>query len=153
VSEASQSNRARRAAIRETRVVLAKADALYAGFSCPASAECCLLSTTKRQPWLWRSEWELILDHLASEERSLPPPRADGGCPFLDSAGKRCTIYEARPLGCRTFFCHRVERPRREPVDEMQVLSRRLERINCGDETVESEPIQLLDWYAQAPSP
>ncbi|MGC3998833.1 MAG: YkgJ family cysteine cluster protein [Anaeromyxobacter sp.] len=59
---------------------------------------------TKRQPYLWPSEWRVLMEHLKREKRALPPPRADGACPFLDASGKRCSVYEARPFGCRTFF-------------------------------------------------
>src|SRR6185436_3635428 len=84
---------------RETRAIYAKADAMWARWSCPASAECCHLTKTQRQPWLWPSEWRLL-----TAKGPLPPARADGHCPFLDDAG-RCTRYADRPLGCRTFFC------------------------------------------------
>ena len=34
-----------------------------------------------------------------------------------------------RPLGCRTFFCHRRQGPAHEPVAEMDRLQRRLESV------------------------
>src|SRR4051812_8070934 len=104
-------------AAKATRALYAKADALWSKFSCPGTAECCQLSTTRREPWLWPSEWKLL-----SESRPLPPPRPDGGCPYLDPDGRRCSVYADRPLGCRTFFCHRIVGPSRQPVLEMDAL-------------------------------
>lgn len=120
----------RRALIQETRAIFRKADAAYAPYSCPASGECCQLATTKREPWVHASEWEALVEHLRGKGRELPPDRADGGCPFLDAAGKRCTVYEARPFGCRTFFCHRIRGPKKQPVQETDELLRRLAAIN-----------------------
>jgi len=42
-----------------------------------------------------------IEHHLATEGFSAQPSPPPGGCAFLDAAGA-CTIYEARPLLCRT---------------------------------------------------
>ena len=116
-----------RAAITETRAVLRKADAAWAKHSCPSSAECCQLKTTGRPPWLWPSEWQLLL-----ARGPLPPPRVDGGCPFLDPAGLRCTVYEDRPFGCRTFFCHRIRGPAEVPSASTQALLERLKALNLA---------------------
>jgi Fe-S-cluster containining protein len=131
-------------AVKATRAIYAKADATWARFSCPSSGECCQLAKTKRQPWLWPSEWNVL-----SQARVLPPPRDDGACPYLDASGRRCTVYEDRPLGCRTFFCHRIIGPAKHPVLEMDALLRRLERVNLDeDESAEARP--LLSWYEAA---
>ena len=116
-----------RAAITETRAVLRKADAAWAKHSCPSSAECCQLKTTGRPPWLWPSEWQLLLTR-----GPLPPSRVDGGCPFLDAAGLRCTVYEDRPFGCRTFFCHRIRGPAAVPSASTQALLERLKALNLA---------------------
>jgi Fe-S-cluster containining protein len=131
-------------AAKATRALYAKADALWSRWSCPSSAECCQLTKTKREPWLWPSEWQLLRG-----ERPLPAPRADGACPYLDADGKRCTVYADRPLGCRTFFCHRIQGPARQPVLEMDALLSRLERINLDDDET-AEPRPLLSWYEAA---
>lgn len=34
--------------------------------------------------------------------------KAVHACPYLNDKGA-CTIYEHRPLGCRTFFCSRFD--------------------------------------------
>ncbi|RYZ37519.1 MAG: YkgJ family cysteine cluster protein [Myxococcaceae bacterium] len=132
-------------AMQETRTVYRQADTAYAPFSCSASGECCQLATTKRQPWLWRPEWEVL-----SRDRALPPPRADGGCPFLDAAGKRCTVYADRPFGCRTFFCERIRGPARQPSEDVTRLLLRLERISQRVMPSLQGPRPLLEWYAEA---
>jgi uncharacterized protein len=112
---------------------------------CPGTAECCQLSARGREPWLWGVEW----DALVRAVPSLPPPRADGGCPFLDATGKRCTAYAQRPLGCRTFFCHRVRGPRHEPVEEMDRLSRQLEALARTVRPGETGPRPLTMWHGE----
>lgn len=140
-----------RQALLETRAVYRQADAAYAPFSCPASGECCQLSTTKREPWLWRPEWLILKAHVREARGGvLPPERSDGGCPFLDEGGKRCTVYADRPLGCRTFFCGRVTGPAREPLEEMVTLSKRLEAIAQRLDPDESAPRPLMEWIGQA---
>jgi Fe-S-cluster containining protein len=120
---------AQRAALKELRAVYAHADAAYAPYSCPASGECCQLARRGRSPWLWQPEWLLLLEQLEAEKRPLPLARPDGGCPFLDAEGKRCTVYASRPFGCRTYFCERVRGPPREPVERVAELLSRLERV------------------------
>ncbi|MBK7864111.1 MAG: YkgJ family cysteine cluster protein [Archangiaceae bacterium] len=128
-------------AARETRAIYAKADALWARYSCPASGECCQLAVTQRQPWLWPSEWRVL-----ASQGPVPAARADGACPFL--VDNRCSRYADRPLGCRTFFCHRIRGPERQPVTEMNALHERLARINeLEDEHAEARPI--LEWCSR----
>ena len=76
----------------------------------------------------------------------LPPPRADGGCPFLDGAGKRCTVYEDRPLGCRTFFCHRMTGPAEVPSNVTNALFERLKALNLALDD-EAQVRSLPQWY------
>jgi Fe-S-cluster containining protein len=140
---------AERAALKELRAIYARADEAYAQYSCPASGECCQLAQRGRSPWLWRPEWLLLLERLEVEQRPLPPARPDGGCPFLDAAGKRCTVYASRPFGCRTYFCERVRGPGREPVERVAQLLARLERVALRlDE--EDRPLPLPQRHAEA---
>jgi Fe-S-cluster containining protein len=132
-------------ALQELRVIYQRADAAYAPFSCPASGECCQLATTKRQPWLWEPEWRLL-----ASRHGLPPPREDGGCPYLDAAGKRCTVYADRPFGCRTFFCERIRGPARQPAEAVDALLRRLEAVSQRVWPELTGPRPLLEWHAQA---
>ncbi len=135
-----------RRAVTETRAILSKADAAWSKHGCPGTAECCQLAVTRRPPWLWPSEWKVIEAHLLRERRPLPPARADGGCPFLDAAGLRCTVYEARPLGCRTFFCHRITGPTKLPADETNALLDRLRSLNVSTHD-DALPHSILEWH------
>lgn len=132
-----------KAALKETQAVLRKADAAWAKHSCPGTAECCQLAKTGRPPVLWPSEWELL-----KAKGPVPPPRADGGCPFLDAEGKRCTVYADRPLGCRTFFCHRIVGPAKLPAEETNALFNRLRALNLAVDD-EAAPKSILEWAAQ----
>jgi Fe-S-cluster containining protein len=138
---------ARRTALRDLKAVYRLADAAYRPYSCPGTAECCQLSTTRREPWLWPVEWELLRE--VSGDR-MPPPRDDGGCPFLDPAGKRCTVYADRPFGCRTFFCHRITGPAREPIEAVALLSARLEQVALSLDPECEGPRTLLRWHGEA---
>ncbi len=135
-------------ALREVRAVYRQADEAYARFRCPESGECCQLSRTGREPWLWRTEWALLREELATQGRSLPGPRADGGCPFLDPAGKRCTVYAARPFGCRTYFCARVTGPPREPAERVNQLLLRLEAVTRNTAGEDEVPRPLTAWLS-----
>ncbi len=140
---------ARKRALAETRDILRRASALFARWSCPSTAECCQLATTGRPPWLWPSEWEVLLERLRRVQRPLPPRRVDGGCPFLDEVGQRCTVYEDRPFGCRTFFCHRVRGPTRQPTVETDALLHQLGAANLEWQD-EARPLPLPEWHAAA---
>ena len=125
----------------ETQTVLRKADEAYRPFSCPASGDCCQLQKTQREPWLYPSEWKL----LRAAVPQLPAERVDGGCVFLDETGLRCSVYASRPFGCRTFFCSRIVGPKRQPVDEVDALYRRLDGVN-RDAFEDAEPRPLREW-------
>ena len=59
----------------------------------PGCSACCVLQSVNFL------EAYLIADHHAPGG-SLPPSSSEGTCPFLEE--KRCRIYPARPLICRT---------------------------------------------------
>jgi uncharacterized protein len=143
----SQRARARRTAFQELWAVYRLADAAYRPYSCPGTAECCQLAATQREPWLWPVEWELL---LAAKGGAVPPARADGGCPFLEADGLRCSVYASRPFGCRTFFCHRIRGPAREPIEAVALLSQRLERVAQGLDAECAAPRPLLSWAREA---
>ncbi len=130
----------------ETKAVLEKASAAWAKHGCPGTAECCQLAVTKRPPWLWPSEWKLLEEHLRRTKRSRPPLRADGACPFLDDAGKRCTVYADRPFGCRTFFCHRITGPAKVPAEETNGLLERLAALNLAVDDG-AAPRAMMEWF------
>ena len=139
-----------RAALGALAVVYREADAAYRPYACPASGECCQLSVTRRQPWLWRAEWLRVQQRLRADGRPMPPPRADGACPLLDASGVRCSIYADRPLGCRTFFCDRIQGPPRQPVEVMDALQRRMLQLSEELDEDAAEPRQLLEWFERA---
>lgn len=136
-----------RAAVTETRAILKKGSQAWAQHGCPGTAECCQLAVTQRAPWLWPSEWKVIEARLQRDRRALPPPRADGACPFLDAAGKRCTVYEDRPLGCRTYFCHRVTGPAKQPAAQTNALLERLAAANVAVDD-QAAPLSIEEWIA-----
>ncbi len=144
-AQSSVDSASQRLAVAETRAILAKASALWAPHSCLASGDCCHFETTKRQPWLWPSEWTLIVDHFKQMKRDLPPIRPDGACPFLND-NNRCTIYDVRPFGCRTFFCARIKGPSRQPASETTALLERLASVNIGLNS-DANPRTIVDWH------
>ena len=139
-----------RQAATETRAVLRQGSEAWSKHSCPGTAECCQLGITKREPWLWPSEWKVIEERLARDRRPTPPPRADGACPLLDADGKRCSVYEDRPLGCRTFFCHRIVGPQKLPGDQTNALLERLADLNLEVDDL-AAPRAISEWLSPPP--
>jgi Fe-S-cluster containining protein len=102
---------------RRALAILRDVDAALETWTCDASTECCRFALTGREPWVTQVEWRLMVDESARQGRRVPriPADNDARCPFLAPIegqgrheGGRCTIYAARPLGCRTFFCERA---------------------------------------------
>jgi Fe-S-cluster containining protein len=118
-----------KALLTELAAIYADVDVAYEGWSCPASTECCHFSVTGLEPYVTsiellaitraiaamggpvavRRKAEIAVD--ANDRTKLPllasPAEETGRCPLLASTG-RCSIYAARPLGCRTFYCDRA---------------------------------------------
>lgn len=111
--------------------ILGQADRLLDGWSCEGSAECCDFAHTGREPYVTDAEFALVAAEVRRQGKKLPAPREDGQCPFLDDA-KRCTVYDARPLGCRTFYCDRASGFGRFPRREIAALPRALEDLSGG---------------------
>jgi len=106
-------------------------DELLAPFSCPASGECCHFARTGREPYPHAVEIEEVL-HAA---KATPPKKLklvpeEKTCALLGEDG-RCRIYASRPFGCRTFFCERIEGPRKWPRDEVQAIGRRIADLSA----------------------
>jgi Fe-S-cluster containining protein len=132
---------------------LASADQAFAGWTCPASTECCRFGVTGREPYVTSIEIALIRRAIAARggakswkrAGSLAPERDDAGkrslplavderrCPMLTDAG-RCSIYAARPLGCRTFFCDRASPAGRVRHREISALVREIQAIAASHE-------------------
>jgi Fe-S-cluster containining protein len=68
---------------------------------CVVSGRCCRFVEYDHTLFVSRPEMELLLD-----EGPLPCRPLDDGqtCPWQDAQG-RCTAREARPLGCRLYYC------------------------------------------------
>jgi Fe-S-cluster containining protein len=116
-------------------------DALTHGITCDASTDCCRFGVTGREPYptaIELAEVFLAVDAsgrraraLSGAARRLPiapaarRPADERRCPLLDDAG-RCSVYAARPFGCRTFFCARAAGSAGEPPDLPRKELRRL---------------------------
>lgn len=124
---------------RELEAVYRELDERLQHDTCPASTECCRFAITGREPYVTSIEVALVERAIARKggARALGRPPAPLGstetsvgpkvdkdkrrlsvvdavvdeepCPLLDASG-RCSVYDARPFGCRTFFCERALR-------------------------------------------
>ena len=129
----------------EALAVLHDADRARDGWSCESSAECCQFAVTGREPYLTEAEWDLLAAEIARQGRRVPAMPESRDCPFL-SKELRCTVYAARPLGCRTFYCHRASGPH-VPRRELADLARRLEVLSQDDG---GKARSLTTWLTQA---
>jgi len=124
--------------LAELAALYARADALYAGWSCPGSTECCRFGITGRQPYVTAIESSAIRHALAQRGGPLAPakralPIALGEerervCPLLDR-NQRCSVYAARPLGCRTFYCGKATAGLGPERAELRELTRELQEL------------------------
>jgi hypothetical protein len=100
-----------------------EADAVVKGSSCvctlakgAADAVCCHFAKIGREPYVTTLEMVEVARAVAARgglpKRRLPTVETLRTCPLLSPSG-RCTIYEARPLGCRTYFCEGAGPPGR----------------------------------------
>jgi Fe-S-cluster containining protein len=120
------------------RELYREVDALYAGASCEASSECCRFGITGREPQVTSLELVLVKQAIAArggmlkaQKRALPisaDAERERVCPLLDRKA-RCSVYEARPLGCRTFYCTRADIPREPTRAELAGLVRKLQEL------------------------
>lgn len=118
--------------------IYAEVDALHSGSSCSASTECCRFGVTGREPYLTSIEVLAIERALARRGGPLPPKRralpvlAGGAdertCSLLEAPG-RCSVYESRPFGCRTFFCERATHQNPPSREAIRALARRVQDV------------------------
>lgn len=84
-------------------VLYAELDAAVAGLGpvCAVSGRCCRFEEYGHTLFLSEPEAAILVADAPAPVRPL-----DAGltCPWQDVAG-RCTAREARPLGCRVYFC------------------------------------------------
>jgi Fe-S-cluster containining protein len=122
--------------LAELRALYRRVDSLYSGWTCPTSTECCRFGITGRQPYVTKIELSAIrhaiADHggpLSIKRRALPllmdTAELERVCPLLDRQ-QRCSVYEDRPLGCRTYYCNRATRGAEPERDELRELVEQL---------------------------
>jgi Fe-S-cluster containining protein len=75
------------------------AEVAAAGPRCDASGRCCRFAEYGHTLFLSHFEAELLLEAAPAYDA----PVSRDGCPF--QAGDLCTARDARPLGCRIYFC------------------------------------------------
>lgn len=113
---------------RDLMALYEEVDHAFTLASCPASTECCRFGVTGREPYVTSIELAVLERAIGARGgarvlRRSPPPLEQNNdakpapkrlqlvdervCPMLDVAG-RCVVYQARPFGCRTFFCERA---------------------------------------------
>ena len=120
-------------------------DARHAAHSCPASTECCRFGVTGREPYVTSVELAYLTRAIARRGGRTPPPppplvrsglpmlRDERVCPLLDPSGK-CSAYDARPLGCRSFYCDRASWDARVTQREIGAWVRRVKEIALAHE-------------------
>jgi hypothetical protein len=86
---------------RAVLAVYAAVDAAVraAGPRCDSSGRCCRFTEYGHTLFLSQFEAELLLEGAPAYE----PPVTRDGCPF--QVDNLCTARDARPLGCRIYFC------------------------------------------------
>ncbi len=98
------------------RVLYADLDAEVAGHqpACILSGRCCKFAEHGHTLFVSAPEFALLLADAPAPSRPL-----DAGltCPWQDFQG-RCTAREARPLGCRVYFCDPAYEPYSGPITE-----------------------------------
>jgi hypothetical protein len=77
------------------------AEAARRGASCALSGRCCRFAEYGHTLFLTAAEAALLLDEAPPPSRPLDDGET---CPWQDDRG-RCTARDARPLGCRVYFC------------------------------------------------
>jgi Fe-S-cluster containining protein len=134
----------------ELAAIYREVDHAFAGHGCPASTECCRFGITGREPYVTSIELALVERAVArlggARAIGKPPapltaPEEPSGrgkrrlavvdervCPLLDASG-RCSIYAARPLGCRTFWCDRASGAGEVARREVNAFVRRIQDL------------------------
>ncbi|MFT3772202.1 MAG: YkgJ family cysteine cluster protein [Minicystis sp.] len=141
--------------LAELAAIYEDADALYWGWSCPASTECCRFGITGREPYVTSIELLAVRRAIAARggqrawkrapvvardpegtstsRVALPVVTEERTCPLLDASG-RCAAYASRPLGCRTFFCDRADAPGKVKQRDVNALVRRIQDLAAKHE-------------------
>jgi len=140
-----QVDEAAQARLDELAAIYRHAKERFAGSRCEGSTECCRFAITGREPYVTSIEVLAVRRALARRGGALRPkkralPLVPAGedertCPMLDERG-RCCVYADRPLGCRTFWCHRAEHDDAAvSQSELNELVRRVQEVAAAHET------------------
>jgi uncharacterized protein len=113
----------------ELRVLYAEIDAALEGFGCEGTTDCCRFGVTGREPYPTAVELSFLEKAVRArgglpKRRSLPVA-GERRCDLLGDDGK-CLVYDARPFGCRTFYCHRAHGPGGAPPSLPRETVRRM---------------------------
>lgn len=87
------------------------------GPRCQLSGRCCRFEEFGHTLFVSRIEAEMLVDQAPAPSRPL-----DAGltCPWQDAHG-RCAARQARPLGCRAYFCDPAYEPTAHEVSEPHI--------------------------------
>jgi Fe-S-cluster containining protein len=90
---------------------------------CSISGRCCRFEEYGHTLFVSAPEFALLLADAPAPSRAL-----DGGasCPWQDNRG-RCSAREARPMGCRVYFCDPAFQPLAPEIAEAGIA--RLKRL------------------------
>ncbi len=146
---------AERRLLHELDAVYRDLDARLAGDSCSATTECCRFGITGREPYVTSIEVALVERAIAQRGGARALGRApatlsgqtspdskdkrrlamldEEPCPLLDARG-RCSVYAARPFGCRTYFCERATRVSNFEQRDINEFVRRIKDIAARHE-------------------
>ncbi len=99
---------------KEVLAVYAVADAAVGavGPRCDASGRCCRFTEYGHTLFISAFEAKILLEHAPAYEQ----PVSRDGCPF--QIGGLCTARDARPLGCRIYFCDESYQARMAEITE-----------------------------------
>jgi uncharacterized protein len=153
--------------LRELEVVYRDVDAQLSNDTCPASTECCRFGITGREPYVTSIEVALVERAVARRggaralgrapaplESPTPADRKDKRrlamvdeepCPLLDMKG-RCSVYDARPFGCRTYFCERATRSSDLGQRDINEFVRRIKDIAARHKLAGDQGKPLRRW-------
>jgi Fe-S-cluster containining protein len=147
------------ALLEELFALFRQVDLSLQGASCPASTECCRFGVTGREPYVTSIEIAALRravarrgGPLSAKRRALPlaagGERTERICRFLDVHG-RCSVYDARPFGCRTFHCARATVPAKPSGAEQRELVNRLRDIASRHEPGGDAPRPLSKVFSR----
>jgi hypothetical protein len=144
----TRAEQAEKALLAELQALYRETDELYAGYGCAESTECCRFAITGREPYVTSIELYALERAVAARggplkpvKRALPLAPQKGAlrddertCPLLN-ADARCAVYQARPFGCRTFWCDRADTDAPVSHKQMSALVTKLRALASQHQT------------------